>query len=139
MKNQFCILIHYHEISLKGKNRSWFEKSLIKNIKKQLTGLPLIKIHLSAARIFCSGIEVEKWEQYKDRLKKIICVKNATLMHQVECTIDAIQDSAADILRDVSFNTFRIAFPSVDLPEPDSPTIPIVSPCFTSKLTSFTA
>jgi len=109
MKDQFCILIHYHEISLKGKNRSWFEKSLIKNIKKQLAGLPLIKIHLSAARIFCSGIEVEKWEQYKDRFKKIIGVKNATLMHQVECTIDAIQDSAADILRDVSFNTFRIS------------------------------
>ena len=28
----------------------------------------------------------------------------------------------------VIFKTFKIAFPKVDLPDPDSPTIPIVSP-----------
>ena len=39
----------------------------------------------------------------------------------------------------VSFKTFKIAFPNVDLPEPDSPTIPIVSPVFNVKVTLFTA
>lgn len=109
MKDQFCILIHYHEISLKGKNRSWFEKALIRNIKKQLISLPVSKVYLSAARIFCSGIEVAEWEQYKNRLKRIIGIKNATLMHQVECTIDSIQNSAEAILSNVSFDTFRIS------------------------------
>ena len=39
----------------------------------------------------------------------------------------------------VSFSTLRIAFPSVDFPEPDSPTIPNVSPLIRSKLTFLTA
>ena len=52
MKQDCCILIHYHEIALKGKNRSWFERQLIDNIKNQLLGLPYSKVHLTAARIF---------------------------------------------------------------------------------------
>ena len=61
MKNKFCILIHYHEIALKGNNRKWFEKSLIKNIKIQLTNLPLTIINLFSARLVCYGIEFNKW------------------------------------------------------------------------------
>ena len=30
--NPKCILIHYHEIGLKGDNRSWFEKTFVNNI-----------------------------------------------------------------------------------------------------------
>ena len=69
MTDQFCILIHYHEISLKGKNRSWFERCLIRNIKRQLTGLPFLKIHLTAARIFCFGLDEFKWNElvYKSK------------------------------------------------------------------------
>ena len=36
-------------------------------------------------------------------------------------------------------NNCKIAFPRVDLPEPDSPTIPIVCPCFIDNEISFTA
>ena len=57
MNPEYCILIHYHEIALKGKNRKWFESQLIKNIKLQLNDLPYSKINLSAARIFCFGID----------------------------------------------------------------------------------
>ena len=30
---EHVIIVHFHELSLKGKNRSWFEKTLLKNIK----------------------------------------------------------------------------------------------------------
>ena len=39
----------------------------------------------------------------------------------------------------VSLRTFKIALPTVDFPEPDSPTIPKVSPLIKSKLTFLTA
>ncbi|KKM60528.1 hypothetical protein LCGC14_1540910 [marine sediment metagenome] len=34
-----CIIIHYHEIALKGGNRAYFEKKLCENIKKVLGDL----------------------------------------------------------------------------------------------------
>ena len=39
----------------------------------------------------------------------------------------------------VNFKTFKIAFPRVDFPEPDSPTIPKVSPLKRSIVTFLTA
>ena len=108
MTNQFCILVHYHEISLKGKNRSWFERRLIRNIKRQLTQLPLSKVHLTAARIFCFGIEKAQWNEYAKRLKKVMGIKHATLVEKLEDDIKLIQDSASDQLQGINFNTFRV-------------------------------
>jgi len=90
-----CILIHYHEIALKGKNRSWFERRLIKNIKRQLSGLPFTKVQLNAARIFCFGIDESMWNDYAHRLRKVMGIKHAILMSQVKSDIDTIQAVAA--------------------------------------------
>ena len=108
MITQFCILIHYHEISLKGKNRSWFERRLISNIKRQLTGLPVLKTQLNAARIFCFGIDESQWVEYARRLKKVMGIKHAILVNQLECDIKQIQKSASNQLHGVAFNSFRV-------------------------------
>ena len=72
---KYCIIVHYHELSLKGKNRPWFQKKLILNIRKQFTGLEFSNIKLIASRIIISDINKEKWQQYKAILKCIIGVK----------------------------------------------------------------
>ena len=59
--NPQCILIHYHEIGLKGDNRSWFEKLFIKNIQIQLNRLPYTKIQIKAARILILGIDFKQY------------------------------------------------------------------------------
>ena len=109
MKEAFCILIHYHEIALKGKNRSWFERRLINNIKRQLTRLPFSKVQLSAARIFCFGIDESKWNEYANRLKKVMGVKHAILMNQVKDDIEKIQSIAEEQLKELSFSSFRVS------------------------------
>ena len=109
MRGNLCILIHYHEISLKGKNRSWFERCLIRNIKRQLMGLPLSKVHLTAARIICFGVDKSYWHEYADRLKKVMGIKHATLVDQLESDIELVKESAAKQLEDVDFKTFRIS------------------------------
>ena len=58
-----CILVHYHEIGLKGDNRSWFERIFIKNIHSQIVGLPYKKIIIQAARIFILGVDSNKYIQ----------------------------------------------------------------------------
>ena len=50
------IIIHLHELTLKGKNRSWFEKTLIANLKKHLYKLPYKQIKLTSGRIFITEI-----------------------------------------------------------------------------------
>ena len=108
MTDQFCILIHYHEISLKGKNRSWFERHLIKNIKRQLTNLPFTKIQLNAARVFCFGIDQHRWDEYAYRINKIMGIKHATMMEQINCEMEIIKKSALQQLKPLEYNTFRV-------------------------------
>ena len=109
MTEAFCILIHYHEIALKGKNRSWFERRLIKNIKRQLSGLPFSKIQLNAARIFCFGINESLWNDYAQRLRKVMGIKHAILMTQVKDDIDTMKSVAAAQLKGLEFSSFRVS------------------------------
>ena len=108
MLEKYCILFHYHEISLKGKNRSWFERQLIKNIKIQLRNLPLLKIELISARIFCHGIDSSRWSEYVNRINKIMGIKHATLMEKNICTMDAMEKSAINQMKGVTFKSFRV-------------------------------
>ena len=69
--NEQCILIHYHEIGLKGDNRSWFEKIFINNIKRQLQNLPYssIKIIAEAGEGYVGSydlLQMGRVKQYKE-------------------------------------------------------------------------
>lgn len=48
---QRIILVHYHEIGLKGRNRSVFEKRLQKNLEALLRDYPIVTIHRIAGRL----------------------------------------------------------------------------------------
>ena len=42
---QRICLVHYHEIGLKGHNRSKFEMRLLKNLEAHLCAYPVVTIH----------------------------------------------------------------------------------------------
>ncbi len=48
---QRIVLVHYHEIGLKGHNRSVFEKRLLRNLEALLSAYPLVTIHRIAGRL----------------------------------------------------------------------------------------
>ncbi len=51
MEFQRIILVHYHEIGLKGRNRSVFEKRLQKNLEALLCAFPIVTIHRISGRL----------------------------------------------------------------------------------------
>ena len=65
------IVVHYKELALKGKNRSWFIRMLVRNLQHALAGL-----HVAAIRQVMGRIEVElgdgaQWPEVRDRLGKV--------------------------------------------------------------------
>lgn len=48
---QRVILVHYHEIGLKGHNRGSFEKRLLKNLEALLHAYPIVTIHRISGRL----------------------------------------------------------------------------------------
>ena len=72
MNPKACILIHYHEISLKGDNRRWFEKVFKKNVRSQVKPLPFDSVETNAARVFIFGGAARRWSEYAPAVKKIM-------------------------------------------------------------------
>ena len=107
--SQYCILIHYHELGLKKKNRTWFEKIFQKNINTHLKSLPFQNINTYASRVFVFGIDYEKWNDYKKILKNIMGLKNAILMYKIDADLIQIENVAKMLIQDKTFDSFRIS------------------------------
>ena len=105
-----CILVHYHEIGLKGDNKSWFEKILLNNIRKKLADHQYSSIEKNASRIFIFGINPNEWERYSKLLKEIIGIKNALLAKSSNTKISTIKDIAHQIIsNENNISSFRIS------------------------------
>ena len=88
--NQYCILIHYHELGLKKDNKTWFEKIFQQNISAHINNLKFQNINTYASRVFIYGINEKKWRDYREKLKNVMGLKNATLMIKTDADIDKI-------------------------------------------------
>tara|TARA_Y100001970_G_scaffold46766_2_gene59001 strand:- start:81 stop:1238 length:1158 start_codon:yes stop_codon:yes gene_type:complete len=106
--NKNCILIHYHELALKKDNKIWFERILQKNIKLHLNSLPVTNINTYASRVFIYGIDEKKWDDYSNKLKNVMGLKNASLMHKTDTSITNIENLTYQIVKEVNFSSFRI-------------------------------
>jgi len=102
------ILIHYHELGLKGNNRNWFEKVFRNNIKKHLKDLPYHSIKLLGARVFINQIEPEKWPDYKNKLMNVMGLSNATLVYKVEPEIQNFNFISKKLIKNNNFNSFKV-------------------------------
>ena len=107
--SMYTILIHYSEIALKKNNRSFFENIFIKNIKIHLKGLHYSSITLVAARVFVNGIDNNLLNDYKERLKNVMGLKNATIMLKTKTNLNDIKDAALSLIENRNFNNFRIS------------------------------
>ena len=104
------IIIHLHELALKGKNRSWFEKILLSNLKTHLTDLPYKKISNIAGRIIISDIDINQYNDYKTSLKCLIGIRNFIFARHCDLDIDNIKKEAVQLCKEITSPvTFRVS------------------------------
>ena len=107
---EHVIIVHFHELSLKGKNRSWFEKTLLKNIKRHLIGLPYSNINRLSGRIIIGNIDFSLCDRYTRVLSDLIGIRNFILASKVDLDIDQIKEEALKTIKlDTSKDTFRVS------------------------------
>jgi len=87
------ILIRYGEIFLKGANRGFFEKTLVDNLKKSLSGQKFILTKYSA-RYIISDFDESLTEYFLDRISCVFGVHSFSLAYEVDTDIDQIEQAA---------------------------------------------
>jgi thiamine biosynthesis protein ThiI len=91
------IVVHYKELALKGRNRPWFVKILVRNLKTALKGLGVARVRSIVGRIEIELGEAP-WTDVRDRVRRVFGIANFSYAGRAPHDFDQL---AAAILRDL--------------------------------------
>ena len=105
------VIIHYHEINLKGGNRGWFENRLHQHVAALLRDVPHDRIQRFAGRL---AIEIpenasrDEIDVIISRLQRVFGIANFTVARESPADIDAIKITLAELVTSTIFESFKI-------------------------------
>jgi thiamine biosynthesis protein ThiI len=108
------VIAHYQEIALKGKNRPWFLRRLVRNLRELLAGLSVREVRTPMGRVEIVFDRDDDWPEIEARLSRAFGLANFSLARRAPLDVDAIGDG---ILRDLPAGpvaSFRIAVRRAD-------------------------
>jgi len=83
------IVLRYHEIALKGRNRPFFVRRLVDNVLRATAGLPVGSVGRASARLLLPLHDVAAWPEARARLARIFGLANFALAHEMALEGDA--------------------------------------------------
>ncbi|MBI5777696.1 MAG: tRNA 4-thiouridine(8) synthase ThiI [Nitrospirae bacterium] len=109
-----CVIVHYHELALKGRNRPYFEGRLVRHIRLALKGLGIARVEPLQGRIRVMLKDEARWEPIKERLARVFGIANFSLNHGVSVDLnkpdlESLKAAAGEVIRDAPFSTFRVS------------------------------
>jgi thiamine biosynthesis protein ThiI len=103
-----AIIIHYHEINLKGRNRGWFESYLQNHITSALKGLTYENVRKISGRMIVNLLPDSPVEAIKDRISKIFGIANFVLAWEIPAEIDAMHRGLEFLIGLEPFGSFKM-------------------------------
>ena len=114
-----CAIVHYHELALKGRNRDFFERHLIGNIRTALKDLGATRIESLPGRLRVALPESLKDDVVKERLSAVFGIANFSLAQAVP--LNLLKPDLNELTRGIgaavtqrTFNTFRVTAKRAD-------------------------
>lgn len=77
------LLAHYQELALKGRNRPWFIRRLVRNIHGALVGLGVREVRMPMGRLEIILASDEVVDEARARLKRVFGLANFSVAHRV--------------------------------------------------------
>jgi thiamine biosynthesis protein ThiI len=108
------VIAHYQEIALKGKNRPWFLRRLVRNLRDVLSGLSVRDVRTPMGRIDIVFDRDEDWPEIERRLSRTFGLANFSLAHRAPHDVEKIADGILRDLPDDPVPSFRIAVRRAD-------------------------
>ena len=109
---QRVVLVHYHEIGLKGHNRGRFEQKLVDNIKSLTTEYAIVKFERTSGRVVIflkEGTAKDEQMRLLNFVKNIPGVQRASAGFKCDSDYDTMKRLAVEALKDAGdFQTFKV-------------------------------
>ncbi|MPZ91681.1 MAG: tRNA 4-thiouridine(8) synthase ThiI [Actinobacteria bacterium] len=102
------LVIHYHEISLKGRNRDFFEDTLGRNLKRALRGTGYDRIRRGFGRITVDFKAANRLADAVERASKVFGIANIGVGRRVAQDIHEIGAVALELMEAEPFESFAV-------------------------------
>jgi tRNA uracil 4-sulfurtransferase len=108
------IVVHYKELSLKGKNRPWFVQILIRNLRSALAGLGVSSVRSVSGRIEIEFQHDAAWSELRERVGGVFGIANFSLAGKAPLDFDALAAAIVADLGDRRPDAFRVSVRRAD-------------------------
>jgi len=102
------LIVRYHEIALKGRNRPFFVERLADNLRRVLSDLPGVTVDPVFPRISVQLPDEAPWETVRDRVETVFGVANFSRAGEVPADLEALKRAAVEGLQGAHFGSFRV-------------------------------
>jgi thiamine biosynthesis protein ThiI len=104
-----CVVIHYSEIGLKGKNQPMFLRRLEANLLRATAGAGVRRVEERSGRMVLILTREADWQVIRDRLRSVFGIANFALAERVEPDMAALKAAVGKVLEGRSFRSFKVA------------------------------
>lgn len=114
-----CIIVHYHELALKGRNRPLFEGRLVDYLRASLRPLGVRQVQPLNGRIRITLPDDAPWEQARVIVGRAFGCTHFVLAHAVRMDVtkpdlQPIIERALALVKERAFGTFRVSAKRAD-------------------------
>jgi thiamine biosynthesis protein ThiI len=115
------VVIRYHEIALKGKNRPFFIKGLAQNLRRAFAEVPKVAVQPADGRLTLDLPETVSWDEARQRLQAVFGIANFSRAESLPRDLDAVKAQATAALQGRT-GTFRVSVKRSDKTYPQTST-----------------
>jgi thiamine biosynthesis protein ThiI len=111
------VVLRYHEIALKGRNRPFFVRRLAEHVARAAADLPVGRVARASARLLLPLHDVAAWPELRTRLGRVFGLANFALAHEVPLgpragdpapALDRLGDAILARLGATTITSFRV-------------------------------
>ncbi|MEK6711175.1 MAG: tRNA uracil 4-sulfurtransferase ThiI [Nitrospinota bacterium] len=103
-----CVLLHYHEIGLKGKNRPYLINRLARRVELAAAPLGAGPVRKLPGRLILELPEGADWSLVQEALARVFGLANFSLALRLPLEVEAAAEAAVAMLAPLPVSTFRV-------------------------------
>jgi thiamine biosynthesis protein ThiI len=102
------VVVRYHEIALKGRNRPFFVGALARNLRRATADLGKVRVNALSGRLTLDFPDGISWDEARARVQTVLGVANFSQTLETPKDMDALQAAVVSSLAGRTFASFRV-------------------------------
>jgi thiamine biosynthesis protein ThiI len=103
------VVVHYKELALKGRNRPWFVKILVRNLRTSLADLDIRSIRSVMGRIEVDLGAATSWDSVRERVRRVFGIANFSYAARAPRDFDTLASAILSDLGGRDAASFRVS------------------------------